>query len=272
VHDDIGASGAIRQHGRERLRGQIYLAFHRHGGLDLEQAGAFQRADHHLGGAIAELEAMPCQPIEPVERDVGDERADAERVAGKADVERMAHEAAAAVGADQISHADLMLSTVVGNARDHRIGILREAGKPATEARAVPQLGEPLAHHRLGPELRDHERAGIRFGRARRAMLHHRRFLAAAIGAIFTLRRIGPAGGGKPIDKPEILQHLLRARLDPLAARTAEGVLVLLDQQERNAPPREIDREREAGRAGTADEDIDIERHWRLRNTCALCT
>jgi hypothetical protein len=42
------------------------------------------------------LKPMPCVALETAEHDVRDERAHTERLAGKADAERVAHEAAAA--------------------------------------------------------------------------------------------------------------------------------------------------------------------------------
>jgi DNA-binding MarR family transcriptional regulator len=70
-----------------------------------------------------------------------------------------------------------------------------------------------------------------------------------SVPAVFALGRVGSSGCDDAVEDAEILENLLRSRLDSLAARPAEGTVFLLDQPERYAPPCEVDGEREAGRA-----------------------
>ena len=69
---------------------------------------------------------------------------------------------------------------------------------------------------------------------------------------------------------PKIFEHLLGARLDALAARAAERLVQLFDEPEGDAAAREVDRQRQAGRAGAANQNVGCEmlRHRHLH----MCT
>ncbi len=83
-----------------------------------------------------------------------------------------------------------------------------------------------------------------------------RRIDETAIRAIPADRRIRPAGREQPVDDAVILEHLLAARLDALAARAAERRRRLLDQPEIDAAPGKVDRERQPRCAGAADQHV----------------
>ena len=70
------------------------------------------------------------------------------------------------------------------------------------------------------------------------------------------LRRIGAARSDQPVDDAEVFEYFQAARLDALAARTAERAGRGIYQPEGHATTGQIDRQREAGRACSTDQHI----------------
>ena len=112
----------------------------------------------------------------------------------------MAHEAAAAIRADQIACADGLFALRSRDGRGDAMPGLRERGQLHAEFRTMPQLEKTFAQHRFGQELRHHQRNVIRRGGRRLTALHHRRILERAIGTVAAQRRIEPARSHQPVD------------------------------------------------------------------------
>ncbi len=157
-----------------------------------------------------------------------------------------------AIGADEEARADNFTSDLSA----HPFAVLSEAGQLAPEFRRLPKFGQTLAHDAFGHGLRRHQRAPIGLGRRRALIVADRLVDETAIRAVHPDRRIRPARREQAVDDPVILEHLLRARLDALAARAAERRFRLLDQAEIDAAPGKIDRQRKPRRAGAADQDV----------------
>jgi DNA-binding MarR family transcriptional regulator len=88
------------------------------------------------------------------------------------------HEAAAAVGADQIARPYRHVAVQHGDPRaDAILLILLKAGQRMTVARRVAQFHQPLAQYPFRQMLRQHQRFAVRFGDARRSRLHRRHVL-----------------------------------------------------------------------------------------------
>jgi DNA-binding MarR family transcriptional regulator len=195
---------------------------------------------------------VPGITADALQFDIRDDRTHAERLAGKIDAERVPYQTAPAVGADQVMGAHDPASGLRGDA----FGVLRKAGQLPPELRLVAELGETLAHHRFGQELRDHQGRAIRLGRRGPAGVVDWRIDKTAVRAVFAYRRIRASGREQPVDDAIVLEHFEAARLDALAARAAERRLCLLDQPEGDAAPSEVDRERQAGRPGATDQHV----------------
>ena len=112
----------------------------------------------------------------------------------------MADETAAAVGADQIAAAQRLAAVPPGQPRHHPVCVLVEAFKFAAVKRQVAELREPLAHHSLGPELRDHQRRPVGFLGGRRRVHEALGLVEAPVVAMDALRRIGRSGRQDLID------------------------------------------------------------------------
>jgi hypothetical protein len=201
---------------------------------------------------------VPCIASEAREDDIGHNGTDAKRLAQKADVERVAHEAVAAIGADEIARPNDLFTSFADKPRRHAVPVLLQSDQLASELGPAPELDEALAHHAFGEELRHQQRDVIGFGGRRGLMRHDSGLSVAAVVAIFPLRRIEAADRDDAIDDAEILEDLLRSRLDALAARAAERIVHLLDQAEGYAPARKVDPEREAGSAGAANQHLQL--------------
>jgi hypothetical protein len=164
------------------------------------------------------VEAVPCRSLQSRQQDIGHDGTNAKRLAGKADVERVTQEAAAAVGADEIAYPHDLLAGLASEPRSDAVLIMLQAHQFATELHFVAELDQALAHHAFGQELRHHQRDVVRLGRRRIHALHDIGFSEAAVLAIFALRRIEPAGRYDAVDDAKILENFLRARLDAFAA------------------------------------------------------
>ena len=81
-------------------------------------------------------------------------------------------------------------------------------------------------------------------------------FFIASIVPIHSLRRIPATGRDNTVHDTQILEHLLTARLDSLAARTSEGSINLVDQTEGDPTAGEIYSQRQAGGTGAADQYV----------------
>ena len=99
----------------------------------------------------------------------------------------------------------------------------------------------------------------IRLGRSCIGYLDRDRVLETAVLAILALRRIDSAGRDDAIEDTEIFENLLAARLDTLAARSAERAVQLLDDAEGDVTARKLDGERQSGGPCAADQDIGVE-------------
>jgi hypothetical protein len=102
---NVVAPSTIGHHRREPCGGKVDVALERNRGLQLEQLGSGERAQRHLPVHRAIVETVPCLASETRQDDIGHDGTDAKRLAREFDAERVAHEAAPAVGADEIAHA-----------------------------------------------------------------------------------------------------------------------------------------------------------------------
>jgi hypothetical protein len=101
--------------------------------LQLEQIGAHQRTQTDLSGTFAP--AVPRVATQPGQRQVGHHRPHLHRLAGEVDRQRLAHEAAAAVGADQVARPHRGRGAVGRRqSRGDAFAILSEAGQLVAEA------------------------------------------------------------------------------------------------------------------------------------------
>ena len=270
--DDVPATGPRGDDLSQPLGGKIDIAFKGNGRLHLEQIGTHEGTQHDLLSRRPHVEPVPRVPAKSLQDHVGDDRAGIQSLAGEADVERLPDKTPAAVAADEIAGPDRFLANRTGDARGNALGVLRDTCQFAAKLRVMAEFGQTLAHHAFGHELRKHQRAPIGLGWRRIAILRHRRVLVAAVVAIHPLRRIKAAAGDEPVDDAQVLEHFQAARLDALAARAAERVFHLFDQPEGDAPPGEVDRQREARRPGAANQDIGggILWHCLLRDMCIM--
>src|SRR6202034_711216 len=253
---NVVAPRAFGHHCGNIFNGEIDVALGRYRCLYLKQFSAAERAERDLAIHIALVEAMPGIAFQTRQGDIGDHAAHAKRLARKPDAEHLAHETAPTIGTDEIARTDELFTDFAGELHRYPILILLQADQLASEMRPVPEFNEAIAHHPFSEELRHHPGEGIGFGRGRVHMLRHVSFGEAAVVAIFPLRRVAAAGGSNAVKNAEVLEDLLRSRLDALAARTAERAVHLLDQAERDTAPRQLYREREAGRTGTANQHV----------------
>src|SRR4051812_44036111 len=120
---------------------------------------------------------MPCVAVDAIQRDIGDERPDAERLTGEIDVQNVPHKAATAIGADEVPRPHDLVPDLRGDA----FGILLEADQFPAKRRLVTQFGKPLPHHSFVEELRYHQKREIRLGRCRPQSVAERRVLKAAV-------------------------------------------------------------------------------------------
>jgi hypothetical protein len=103
---------------------------------------------------------VPGVATDALQFDIRDDRTRAKRLAGEIDAQRVPHEAAAAIGADEIACAHDFAPDLRGDA----FGVLREAGQFPAKLRLVAEFGETLAHHGFGEELRHHQGRAIWLG------------------------------------------------------------------------------------------------------------
>jgi hypothetical protein len=202
------------------------------------------------------VEAVPCIAAEASQDDIRHNGADAKRFAWKADVERVADEAATAIGADEMAHANFLFASFADKPRRHAILVLLQSDQLASKLWPLPKLAESLAHHAFGQELRHQQRDVIGLGRRRVLMRDDIGVGVAAVFAIFPLRWIKAADRDNTVDDAQILEDLLRSRLDALATRATEGIVHLLDQAEGYTPARQVDRQRQACSASTANQHL----------------
>src|ERR1700751_4458766 len=110
---------------------------------------------------------MPGVAFQSSQGDVGNDGTHAKCLAWKADVERRAYKAATAVSADQIAGVnDLFFCLCLrGNSRRYAVLVLFDANELASILHPMAELGETLAHDRLGQKLRNEQRRAIGFSR-----------------------------------------------------------------------------------------------------------
>jgi hypothetical protein len=199
---------------------------------------------------------MPRVDAEAFQPHIRDHGADAERLAGEFDVQRVAHIALTAVHADQVADPQGLFAIRTHHVSGHALRVLLESRQFTTEMRTLPEFREALAQHHLGQELRHHEREEIGLVGRGRVFFDHRRVLVAAVFAIFALRRIGSAHRHHPIDDAEVLEYFLGARLDAFAARSRERDRQLVDQAKRDVAAGQIDGQGQSCRPGAGDENL----------------
>ena len=234
----------------QSLGGDIDVTLEGHRPLHLKEFRAGERAQQDL--SYLRAEPVPGVTADALQFDIRDDSAHAQRLAAKIDAQRVPHEAAAAVGANEVAGAHDLAS----NLRSDAFGVLREAGQLPPELHLVSEPGETLAHHCFGEEPRHHERRAIRFGRCGAAGVADWCIGKTAVPAVFAYRRIRASGRERPVDDVVVLKHFQTAGLDPLAARAAESRFRLIDQPEVDAAPGEVDRQRQPGRTGARDEYV----------------
>ena len=113
------------------------------------------------------MEAVPGVAVQPRQDDIGNNRTHAKRLAGKANTKRVTHEAAAAIGADEVARSNDLLAGFAGEPRGHAISILLQTDQFAAELHTVAELEQTFAHHAFGQELRHHQRDVVGLGRRR---------------------------------------------------------------------------------------------------------
>jgi hypothetical protein len=119
----------------------------------------------------------------------------------------------------------------------------------------MPEFHQPVAQHRFGQELWQHQRYPIGLVERRLADLLERRFLEA-IATMHALRRIGTTQRDESVNDAEVLEHLQAARLDALATRAAKRLRGTVDQAERDTAPAKLDGQGQAGRSGAANQNV----------------
>src|SRR4051812_43405706 len=152
---------------------------------------------------------MPCVAVDAIQRDIGDERPDAERLTGEIDVQNVPHKAATAIGADEVPRPHDLVPDLRGDA----FGILFEADQFPAKRRLVTEFGKPLPHYSFVEELRYHQKREIRLGRCRPQSVAERRVLKAAVRRVLPDRRIQASGRIQAIEDAVILEKLLGSRL-----------------------------------------------------------
>src|SRR5262249_19148818 len=138
----------------------------------------------------------------------------------------------------------------------HAIAVFNELFEFDCILGGLPEFCQALAHGGLRQKLRHHDGYRIRLIRRRITMLHDRRLLIAAVVPIRTLTSIPAAGGNDAVHDTQIVEYLLTARLNRLAACALEGGIDLVNQVEGDAAAGEIDCQCQACGAGAADEDV----------------
>ncbi len=111
--------------------------------------------------AVPSFQRCQASSLTPLDPHIRDDGADAERLAGKADAEGVAHEAAPAIGADEIARGDALVAAAPRDNGRHGVLVLGEALQLAAELDAMAELGQALAHHAFGQELRHHPTSGV---------------------------------------------------------------------------------------------------------------
>jgi hypothetical protein len=129
---------------------------------------------------------MPEIAIESRQRNIGDDRANTQRFAGKAYAERPADEAATAIRSNQIPCPDPLFTTFADEARVYAIVVLLQSDQFTSEFDSLSKLHQPFSHYALSQKLRNHERNVIRL---------RRRWLAAS-----SMARASPAAPAPQIN------------------------------------------------------------------------
>jgi hypothetical protein len=132
------------------------------------------------------LKLVPSMPIQPSKCGVRHYRTHAERLAGEIYSERTSHKAAAAVCAHEIAAVHDLFAGWSHEACGDDLLVLLEPDQFAPEFDSMPGLREPLAHHLLCQELRNHQRDVIRLCRCRILTFGDILFDIGAVIAILT--------------------------------------------------------------------------------------
>ncbi len=185
------------------------------------------------------------------------------RIAGHADAERLAHQAARAVAADDVPRVYLLARAGFGVLDDgrHQIGVLLERDEPRAIAQghALPRRRE-RAQDRIEHVLRA-TFAPLRAFLGRRRLADSReafarQFIAGEAGQIDVVLRV-IARIGRAFDRGHQAPapaEFHGADADEVHARLIDRAVGLLDQGARNAAPAEIAGKREPDRAAADDQ------------------
>jgi hypothetical protein len=137
---------------------------------------------------------MPGVATQSAQLQVGDDGAHAEGLAGEANIEHIAHEAAPSIRADEKVRVNRALTCHVFDTGGNAFGVLRKAHELRTIFDPMAQFGETAAHHAFGQKLGHHERDVVRFSGRGIGFPDHIGVVEAADGAVFTLGRITAKG------------------------------------------------------------------------------
>ena len=170
-----------------------------------------QRTEGKLPRHVAFVEAMPCVAVEPVQHDIGHDRAYLERLAGKSQLQGMADEGLAAVATDEVTAADRQLVPGADDAGQDQLAIVVESVELQTIFHATAQFREPRTQQRFRAELRHQQRRAIRLRIGARLADEALDVVVAAVVAIFALWGIIASHRRKPVDNTQIFEHLLAA-------------------------------------------------------------
>lgn len=200
---------------------------------------------------------MPAIRRQVGDRKVGDQHAEGAGLSGIADAECLAHRTARTIGSDQPGTGDRLCLAINHDAGLDAVFRLGEPGELDPEFHLHPQIGETGAQYLFRAPLGNHQGKRIGFA-GPRVGLGRDDLWAVLADAVVDDRGIGRRGVQKRLDHPQLFENLDRAGLKTFAARSRERLLATFDDAEGDAPARQVDRQRQPGRAGAHDQDRDI--------------
>jgi hypothetical protein len=246
----------VRRRRIDRRFSRLGLLPRRDGGPVLEELGRRQRAE--ADQALLVRPDVPDVPVEAVDGQVGEDHP--HLVAGLAlerDAGLFAHDAVAAVAADQPPRGDGLGHAVRDDSRRQALARLLESGQRGAEPDPAAELGEPQPQRLLGAPLgRDQTRRIGDVGPVQQRGGHVAAPRHPPVGGGRTHRHRHPAVDEHPLGDPEILEDLQGARLHALAARAGPRPRGGLDQAEGDVPAGQLAGEGEPSRAGADDQHL----------------
>jgi hypothetical protein len=112
-----------------------------------------------LARSLPLVEAVPCVAFKAAKHNIGDNRPDAQRLAGKLELQGATNEGTSTISTDQVPASHVFYAFRAGKLRKDTPSIPLEANQLALISRRFAELGQPLAHRSFRPHLRDHQRS-----------------------------------------------------------------------------------------------------------------